>query len=114
MSGSRISIIEGVFAQFHITLTGGMFLTAFALFLKANPFQMGLLSAIPSILAGVGFFSAYIANVIGKRKIPCLWTALIGRSLFIFFIIGLIYTVLFTHLICWNFACLYPAITSNV
>lgn len=92
-SGKRISIIEGIFAQFHITLTGGMFLTAFALFLDAKPFQIGILTAIPSILAGVGFFAAYLANIIGKRKIPCLLTALLGRSLFIFFIIGLVFNI---------------------
>lgn len=92
-AGGRISIIEGIFAQFHITLTSGMFLTSFALFLNANPFQMGVLASIPSILAGVGFFSAYIANIIGKRKSPCLWSAVIGRGLFIFFIIGLIFNI---------------------
>lgn len=92
-AGKRVSIIEGIFAQFHITLTSGMFLTSFALFLNANPFQMGVLASIPSILAGVGFFSAYIANIIGKRKVPCLWTAVIGRGLFIFFIIGLIFNI---------------------
>ncbi|MGQ9464755.1 MAG: MFS transporter [bacterium] len=91
--GKRISVIEGIFAQFHITLTGGMFLTSFALFLKANPFQMGVLASIPSILAGVGFFSAYFANIIGKRKMPCLWAAVIGRNLFILFVIGLIFDI---------------------
>ncbi|MCX7995589.1 MAG: MFS transporter [candidate division WOR-3 bacterium] len=93
VSGKKISIIEGIFAQFHITLTGGMFLTSFALFLNANPFQIGILTAIPSILAGVGFFAAYFANIIGKRKTPCLITAIAGRSLFIFFVIGLIFDI---------------------
>ncbi len=92
-SGKRISIIEGVFAQFHITLTGGMFLMSFALFLNATPFQIGILTAIPSILAGVGFFAAYLANITGKRKTPCLMTALIGRGLFIFFVIALIFNI---------------------
>ncbi len=92
-SAPRISIIEGIFAQFHITLTSGMFLTAFALFLNANPFQMGVLASIPSILAGVGFFSAYFANLIGKRKLPCLWTAVTGRGLFLFFIIALVFDI---------------------
>ncbi|MEO0162694.1 MAG: MFS transporter [candidate division WOR-3 bacterium] len=91
--GKKISIIEGVFAQFHITLTGGMFLTSFALFLKANPFQIGILTAIPSLLAGVGFFAAYLANIWGKRKMPCLLTALIGRGLFIFFVITLLFGI---------------------
>ena len=87
--GLRISIIEGVFAQFHITLTGGMFLTAFALFLGVNSFQMGILAAIPSILAGVGFFSAYVANTLGKRKSLCVITSGLGRGLFIIFVIAL-------------------------
>ncbi len=92
-SARRISIIEGIFAQFHITLTSGMFLTAFALFLNANPFQMGVLASIPSILAGAGFFSAYIANTIGRRKSPCLWTAVTGRGLFLFFVIALVFDI---------------------
>jgi len=70
-----------------------MFLISFALFLNANPFQIGVLASIPSILAGVGFFSAYVANIIGKRKTPCLLTSVIGRGLFIFFIIGLIFNI---------------------
>ncbi len=92
-SGKRISIIEGVFAQIHITLTGGIFLTSFALFLNASSFHLGILTAIPSLLAGMGFFAAYIANIIGERKLLCLFTALIGRGLFIVFVIGLIFDI---------------------
>ena len=88
-TGLRISVIEGLFAQFHITLTGGMFLTGFALYLGANSFQMGVLASIPSLLAGVGFFAAYIASLIGKRKILCVMTSVVGRGLFIVFIIPL-------------------------
>jgi MFS family permease len=88
-TGLRISVIEGLFAQFHITLTGGMFLTAFALYLGANSFQIGVLAAIPSLLAGVGFFAAYIASLIGKRKILCVLTSVFGRGLFVAFIIPL-------------------------
>lgn len=94
--GLKISIIEGIFAQFHITLTGGMFLTAFALFLKASPFQMGILTAIPSVLAGVGFFSTYAANVLGKRKPLCFFTSLIGRGLFAIFIVSLLFNLRLT------------------
>jgi MFS family permease len=88
-TGLRVSVIEGLFAQFHITLTGGMFLTAFALYLGANSFQMGVLVAIPSLLAGVGFFAAYLASLIGKRKILCVLTSVFGRGLFVAFIIPL-------------------------
>lgn len=85
-----ISIFEGIFAQFHITLTGGMFLTSFALYLSLNNFHLGLLSAIPSLLAGVGFFSAYISNIFGKRKSLCTLAAGIGRGIFIVILIPLI------------------------
>uniref|UniRef100_A0A7C4YIW8 MFS transporter n=1 Tax=candidate division WOR-3 bacterium TaxID=2052148 RepID=A0A7C4YIW8_UNCW3 len=87
----KISIWEGIFAQFHITLTGGMFLTSFALFLGLNDFQLGILSAIPSLLSGTGFFSAYISNYFGKRKIFCVIAAGIGRGIFILFLIPLIF-----------------------
>jgi len=113
-SGLRVSVIEGLFAQFHITLTGGMFLTAFALYLGANSFQIGLLAAIPSLLAGVGFFSAYLANLIGKRKILCVLNSAIGRGLFIAFIIPfafrlrislpLFFAVIFLYNLLLNFA----------
>ncbi|HEX7319341.1 MAG TPA: MFS transporter [bacterium] len=88
-NGGKISIIEGAFAQFHITLTGGMFLTAFALYIGVNAFQMGLLAAIPSIMASVGFVSAYLAYTFGKRKLLCVYTSGIGRGLFIAFIVAL-------------------------
>jgi MFS family permease len=87
--GGRISIIEGAFAQFHITLTGGMFLTAFALYIGANAFQMGVLAAIPSIMASVGFVSAYLAYTFGERKLLCVCTSGAGRGLFIFFVVAL-------------------------
>ncbi len=87
--GGKISIIEGAFAQFHITLTGGMFLTAFALYIGVNAFQMGLLAAIPSIMASVGFISAYVAYTFGKRKLLCVYTSGIGRGLFIVFVVAL-------------------------
>lgn len=112
--GLRVSIFEGLFAQFHITLTGGMFLTAFALYLGANSFQIGLLAAIPSLLAGVGFFSAYLANLMGKRKILCVLNSAIGRGLFIAFVIPLafrlrislplFFTVIFLYNLLLNFA----------
>jgi len=92
-AGKKISIIEGIFAQFHITLTGGMFLTSFALFLNVNPFQMGILTAIPPILAGVGFFAAYISNIIGERKKLCVITAGLSRGLFIFFVIAIAFNI---------------------
>lgn len=104
----RLSILEGIFAQFHITLTGGMFLTSFALFLNLNDLQLGILSSIPSLLAGVGFFSAYISNIFGNRKSLCIWNAAIGRGIFVVFLIPLIFkfrisiTLFFTIIFIYN------------
>lgn len=87
--GKRISVIEGLLAQVHINLTGGMFLTGFALYLGANSLQMGVLAAIPSMLAGVGFLAAYLVNLAGRRKLLCVLTSGLGRGLFLAFIIPL-------------------------
>lgn len=89
-TGRRISVVEGVFAQFHITLTGGIFITAFALYLKANPFQIGLLAAIPSLMAGIGFFAAYLAFRVGRRKAMVVSSSGLGRGLFIVFVVALV------------------------
>ncbi|MFB0509862.1 MAG: MFS transporter, partial [bacterium] len=68
--GLRISVIEGSFAQIHINLTGGMFLTGFALYLGANVFQIGLLAAIPALLTSFGFLSGILVNRLKARKRP--------------------------------------------
>ena len=80
--GLRISTFEGSFAQIHITLTGGMFLTGFALYLGATPFHIGLLAAIPAFLTSFGFVSAYLTNRLTERKNLTVLTSGIGRGLF--------------------------------
>lgn len=81
--GLRTSIIEGGFATLYMTLVGGMFINGLALFLGAKPFQIALLSAIPALSSGFGFLSGYLVRVVGQRKGLVLWTAGIGRSVFI-------------------------------
>lgn len=80
--GLRISTTEGIFAQIHITLTGGMFLTGLALYLGATPFHIGLLAAIPAFLTSFGFVSAYLINRLPERKTLTVLTSGIGRGLF--------------------------------
>ena len=80
--GAIISIIEGIFAQFHTILCGGMFLAAFAVYVKANAFQIGVMNAIPSIVGATGFLSAYVVNRIGFRKQLCVGGLVTGRLLF--------------------------------
>jgi MFS family permease len=81
--GLRISIIEGGFAMLYSTLGGGMFLIGLALWLGANSFQIALVSAIPALVAGFGFLSGYLVRRTGARKRLLIWTAGIGRSVFI-------------------------------
>jgi MFS family permease len=81
--GLRVSIVEGGFAMLYTTLGGGMFLTGLALWLGANSFQIGLLSAIPALMTGFGFLSGYLVRRAGARKELLIWTAGIGRSVFI-------------------------------
>ncbi len=80
--GLRISTIEGIFANIHITLTGGMFLTGFALFLGATPFHIGFLAAIPAFLSSLSFISVYLVNRLPERKTLTVLTSSIGRGLF--------------------------------
>jgi MFS family permease len=81
--GLRVSIVEGGFAMLYSTLGGGMFLTGLALWLGANSFQIALLSAIPALVAAFGFLSGYLVRWAGERKNLLVWTAGIGRSVFI-------------------------------
>ncbi len=81
--GLRVSVVEGGFAMLYTTLGGGMFLTGLALWLGANSFQIGLLSAIPALMTGFGFLSGYLVRRAGARKKLLIWTAGIGRSVFI-------------------------------
>jgi MFS family permease len=80
--GLRISVIEGFFAQIHINLTGGLFLTGFALYLGANAFQIGLLAAIPALLTSFGFLSGILVNRLKERRRPTVLTSGIARGLF--------------------------------
>ncbi|MEO0225680.1 MAG: MFS transporter [candidate division WOR-3 bacterium] len=86
--GLRISIIEGIFAQIHINLTAGMFLTSFALFIGLNNIGIGLLSAIPAFFTGFAFFSIYLIKILKSRRTLCVLLSGLGRG--IFFIFGLL------------------------
>jgi MFS family permease len=80
--GLRVSIFEGIFANIHITLTGGMFLTGLALYLGATPFHIGLLSAIPALLTSFSFISVFLINRLSERKTLTVLTSGLGRGLF--------------------------------
>jgi len=93
--GLKLSIIEGTFAQVHMNLTAGMFLTSYALYLGLNDFGIGLLSAIPAFFTGCAFFSVYLVQVIGNRRRLCVLFSGLGRGLFLVFGIALLFRIRF-------------------
>ena len=81
--GLRISVVEGTFANCHLVLVGGMFLTGLALHLGARPFHIGLLAAIPALVSVFGFLASFLVRRAGARKGLTVWTSGLGRSAFI-------------------------------
>ncbi len=81
--GLRVSIAEGAFATLYMTLVGGMFVNGLALAVGAGHFEIALLTAIPALATGFGFVSGYLVRTIGSRRRLVLWTAGVGRSVFV-------------------------------
>lgn len=46
----RNSFYDGMFANIFATLTGGLFLTGFALYLGMNEFMIGVVASMPFIV----------------------------------------------------------------
>lgn len=79
--GLRLSIVEGSLSNVHITVTGGAFLTGFALLLGASDFELGLLAALPFVGQLFQFVGAYLEERLGERRRLCALTAGISRLL---------------------------------
>lgn len=87
----RLSSVEGGFCQVHIVLTGGIFLTALALSLGAQPWHLGLLAAAPHLTQIFQLIGAYLVEATGRRKLIAVLGAGISRLLW--FCIPLIYLI---------------------
>ncbi|HLI48629.1 MAG TPA: MFS transporter, partial [Chthonomonas sp.] len=83
LKGLQISIWEGAAATVWITLTGGAFLTGFAIWLHADSFAIGLLSAIPTLAALIQPIAAYWAEQKSARKPFVAWCSFCGRMLWL-------------------------------
>lgn len=79
--GLRLSIVEGSLSNIHITVTGGAFLTGYALLLGARDFELGIIAAVPFIGQIAQFMGAYLEARLGERRLLCSITAGISRSL---------------------------------
>src|SRR5579871_888824 len=83
LRGLRVSTWEASFATVHATLTAGAFLTGFALWLGADSFAMGLLTAIPTFAGLIQIFASYFGERQKARKPFTAWFAVFGRSLWL-------------------------------
>ncbi len=73
------SIYDGMFANMFATLTGGMFLTGFALYLGMNESLIGLVAAMPFMVTVFQLPVSYLIEKKGGRKRMVLWGAGIAR-----------------------------------
>ena len=80
----RISIMEGAFATVHIGLTGGAFLTGYALMLGAGDISLGVLAAIPFAAQVFQLASAYVTGRTGRLKTLAISGAALGRLSWVF------------------------------
>jgi hypothetical protein len=55
------SIYDGMFANAFATLTGGVFLTSFALYLRMNEFMIGVVASMPFIVTVFQVPASYLA-----------------------------------------------------
>lgn len=79
----RLWTLEGSTATVQITLTQGVFLTGFALYLHCSVFVMGVLAAIPAFAGLLQLVSSYFAQRYGRRKILVAWYSLTSRLLWV-------------------------------
>lgn len=77
--GLRLVVKDGMASQAMATLTGGAFLTAFALLLGAPNVLIGLLSAIPLFAQFLQLPALFLIGPFKRRSI-CVWASGMGRS----------------------------------
>ena len=78
-SDIRNSTYDGMFAHMFATLTGGVFLTGFALHLGMSDLEIGLLAALPFLVTVFQLPASYLILTNGRRKGIAFWAALSAR-----------------------------------
>jgi MFS family permease len=73
------SIYDGLFANIFATLTGGVFLTGFALYLGMSDAMIGMLGSIPFLVTAFQLPASYFLGKNGGRKMVTCWGAAMGR-----------------------------------
>ncbi|HUU50651.1 MAG TPA: MFS transporter [Nitrospinota bacterium] len=88
--GLRYSIIDGIFANLFGTLTGGIFLISFALYIGANELQIGLIASIPLLANSAQLLSSYIIEKTRKRREVSIGFSGIARGIWILIVFSLL------------------------
>lgn len=81
-----LSLVEGMLAQVHITLTAGAFLTGLALMLGAGNLTLGLITALPFLIQPLQLLGAWLIERQGQRK-PLTVLGSLGRAVWLVVIV---------------------------
>jgi len=73
------SVYDGLFAHVFATLTGGVFLTGFALHLGMSDLMIGLLGSVPFLVTVFQLPTSYLLGKDGRKKKVTYWGAAIAR-----------------------------------
>ncbi len=82
--GLRFVIKDGLATQAMVTLTGGVFLVAFALQMGAPNIVIGLLAAIPPLSQLIQIPAVYLVEKFRVRKAICVYTTTMSRFFWLF------------------------------
>jgi len=80
-SSLRYVIKDGIASQAMATLTGGIFLTAFALRFGASNTFIGILAALPALANLVQVPSVYLVEGLRNRRLICVVFSLLSRTM---------------------------------
>jgi len=78
-SGLNYIVKEGLAAEVMSTLTGGTFLVAMAVLLKASNFQIGLLAALPALTNVFQLISIWLVKKYRNRRLICVICSFLAR-----------------------------------
>lgn len=78
-SGLSSIVKEGLAAEAMSTLTGGTFLIAMAVLLKASNFQIGLLAALPALTNVFQLISIWLVKKYRNRRLICVICSFLAR-----------------------------------
>ena len=83
LHGLRVATWEGAFSNLWLTLTSGIFLTGFALWLGAGNGVIGLVTSIPTFAGLIQLVSSYYTEKLPSRKKFTATFSITGRLLWI-------------------------------